>query len=102
MDEDEPYVFPAGTPDGVKHKLIEQHKLQEAEQWAASHSFGPLLQELNQDQLEALKVALNSCLYNGKQRICFLMGLIFQTMETRFNICVACGKNHDKELSEQI
>lgn len=99
MDESH-FSFPPGMPEEAKQKYLETVNREEAEAWSRSHAVSSLFNELNEDQLNALRDMIYSCLHGGKQRVCFLLGQAYYALDQRFGICSACGKKHDDELLE--
>jgi len=75
----------------------DRHRQQHA---VSAHELNRLLHELPIDQLKTLEMLIDwLAMAEEPGRIASHMsGRITAVLEARFNICAACGKNHDKDL----
>jgi protein-arginine kinase activator protein McsA len=75
-----------------------------AESDAVRHEFTRFLNELHDDGLRMIETMLDGMATSDHpaRMAAFFSGKIGQIRETRFNICTACGKNHDKDLEELV
>lgn len=66
----------------------------------AAHEVNRLLEELTEDQLRALSFMIDGIAVAQEPRhiASYMAGKITMTQQHRFNICAACGHNHEKEL----
>lgn len=65
------------------------------------HSIYRLFDELDQEQLKTLYGLINIC--GGEaERATYYLGYINAKMETKFNLCPGCHKNHDEDLKDIV
>lgn len=67
---------------------------------SARHQIARMISEMPQDHLHALAILLGGiCSGGGKGLAAFYQGQAVAALESRFNICTACGKDHDEQLA---
>lgn len=80
-------------------KRVYDHMRQSNE--AAKHQVGRMIQEVGEDHLVALGYLLGGISAGGgKSLATYFHGVVVASLESRFNICAACGANHDEKLKE--
>jgi hypothetical protein len=80
-------------------EAFERHRMSVEE---FQHSFQRLFEELDEDQLKTIRTAFHALLdTTGSPLAGQWEGMVAWQLKTRFNICVTCGVDHDKELSDQ-
>jgi hypothetical protein len=63
------------------------------------HSFQRLFDELDKDQLRTFATMLNLVVNaTGSVLAASWEGMALQSLKTRYNVCIACGVNHDEEV----
>lgn len=100
-DEDEnhnppAFVFALGTQPSPEQ--IEQMQQQAK---VAKHEMYRVFGELKEDQLQALRGLFNICSSpDGKMYAEHFEGIAVGILHARFDICITCGVNHEKEAFE--
>jgi hypothetical protein len=80
-------------------EAFERHRMSIEE---FQHSFQRLFEELDEDQLKTLRTAFHALIdTTGSPLAGQWEGMIAWQLKIRFNICVTCGIDHDKELTGQ-
>lgn len=105
MDDDDKnefagFSFPPGIPDEEKRKYVDAYHKRQLEATASQHELFSFLGDLNNDQLRILDRFLTAIFASESRRatIVYYQGVIQSMRHEKFNICVACDVDHDKEL----
>lgn len=89
-----PHVFfQVGGPDP---EMMERAKM---EGEARSHEMRAFIDALDESQLEQFGALLQLCAIH-KKAITYYLGITSALLDSKFNRCLACGKNHDKPFEE--
>jgi hypothetical protein len=82
-------------PEEIRHVI--EHQVMHAEQTA--HDVRDFFEGLDEQQLRNLR-GLFVVINNSPEATHYYMGLIGGYLALKYNVCIACSKNHDKDLEE--
>lgn len=84
--------FMGPTPEQVEHARMNHE--------ANAHETRQFFMSLNADQLRKLRGLLDVCYQTEGAAALNFMGITTALLDSKFDMCLACGKNHDKELAD--
>lgn len=110
MSDEEPIMGPFGPLPPEQAALIRKHQEEHArahermemEADEFRHSLVRFVKELDQEQLTHLRdlIHIIDTKVMGKGTGGYWTGVVTAELETRFSVCLACGRNHEQDLKE--
>lgn len=91
------FEFPPGVPEELKEFVIKKVTRQEMEVDATRHELARFFEELNPEQLRTLCHLFGQM---DRKIAMYYLGYVTSLLQTKFNLCAGCGRDHDKELFE--
>lgn len=91
----EPDAFYMQMPAEIREMI--DHQRMHAE--TSAHETRDFLEDLDEGQLRKFRGIL-SVFAGHPESVPYYMGLIGGLLATKYNLCLACSKNHDKDLEE--
>lgn len=89
------FFTPEDLPPEVREQM-ERHRMQHSE---VSHSVYRLMDDLTDEQMEALGNIIRT-ISNDESAAPYFLGIIASKMSQRTGACLACNKNHDREAND--
>jgi len=100
FDPQEP-LFPPGFPEEFKEQILEHRRTTLAHTQDNTHAVRMLLEDLNQDQLEALDLLVSAVMVHPEYDGGYFRGQITQLLHIKYDMC-PCGLDHDPTKSLQL
>jgi len=98
MSMDEDPIFPPGMPEEFKDEVRNQLQRQEMKSVDINHSVSTFINELTDDQLQALETLLLLCMHN-EHAAQYYVGIVSGVALQKFNRCAYCRVNHEEEFT---
>src|SRR6478735_3265732 len=94
-------MFPFNFEPPTEEELAEmkrQHEIEHMRQDEFRHGFQRLFEELDETQLSSLKTMMHWIVASQSPLLAATWeGMAAHALKARFNICITCGVDHDKE-----
>lgn len=91
-----PFPFAFFTP-----QTPEQREREQMEMLSNAHETRHFLESLKEDQLKKLAGVIRS-ISGSPEAGAYYVGMIGMKLDTKFGICVSCGRKHDEELADLV
>lgn len=99
---DEPnFMFPEGFPEEAKEAIIAQHRREMMSKEADAHQLYGFISGLSVDDTRSLRAILRAA-QNDSHVAAYYDGVLSILLAQKEELCWACGKNHDADLSSLL
>lgn len=95
-------MMPFGMSEEQRKELLAAHEQAHFHQISLLHDVNRLFDELDKEQLMALRILFRNFAEANDARIpSYYEGIAATSLKSRFNICTSCSVDHDAELLDQ-
>lgn len=103
----DPDNLPDDLPEGIKTAIVaaqNQHERAHMNMEAKAHMVERFVNDMDSENLTAFMHLLSMIYHSGDSEhdLMYWIGRVETTLQLKFNLCPACGKDHDLEASEQL